>query len=119
MDLGAVVRDDRENGSEEIVRGIGFEDNLCFWNLMSQYWCGCKGLLECFEVFPGLWSEVPNNSFSSNMHEWNCDIRVVKNESPVKICESRKGLNVLDFSWFRPFLDGLDLVIGHGETSQR
>ena len=45
--------------------------------------------------------------------EQNHDIRVVKNESPVKVCKSEKRLNVLDFAQFRPFLDGLDLVIGH------
>ena len=43
----------------------------------------------------------------------NCDIRVVKNKSPIKVSKSEKGLNVLDFAQFGPFLDGLDLIIGH------
>ena len=51
------------------------------------------------------------------MHEWNHDIRVIKNEYLVKFCEYEEGLNVLDFAQFWPFLDGLDLVISHGETS--
>ena len=35
VDLGVVQRGNGENGSEGIVRGIGFEDNLYIWNPMS------------------------------------------------------------------------------------
>ena len=58
-------------------------------------------------------------SFPSHTCEWNCDIGEVKNESPVKICESKEGLNVLEFAWFGLFLGGLDLVISQRKTSQR
>ena len=80
---------------------------------MSQYRDCVKGLFEGFEGFSAFWSEVPGDPFSSQMCEKNCNIRVVKNESPIKICKSEKGLNVLDFAWIRPFLDGLDLVISY------
>ena len=82
-------------------------------SVSSQYWSGGEGFFECFKRFPAFWSEVPNNSFSSQTHEWNCDIRVVKNQSLIKISESEKGLNDLNFVQFGPFLDGLDRVIGH------
>ena len=78
---------------------------------MSQYQGHGKDLIDGFEGFPAFQSEVPSDPLSSQMCEWNCNIGVVKNESPIKICKSEKGLNVLDFAWFRPFLDGLDLVI--------
>ena len=87
--------------------------DLHVWNPMSQYQSGGEGFFEHFEGFPAFQSEISNNSFSNQMHKQNCDIGVVKNESPVKVCESKKGLNVLNFVQFGPFLDGLDLVIGH------
>ena len=80
---------------------------------MSQYWGHGEGLFEGFKKFPAFWSEVPSDPLSSQTREWNCNIGVVKNESSIKVCKSEKGLNVLDFARFGPFLDGLDLVIGH------
>ena len=59
------------------------------------------------------WGEVPNNSFSGQMCERNRDIGVVEDKSSIEVSESKEGLNILDFAGFRPFLDGLDLVIGH------
>ena len=57
---------------------------------MSQYRSGGEGFFEHFEGFPAFWSELPNNSFSSQTCEQNCDIGVVKNESPIKISESKR-----------------------------
>ena len=119
VDFGVVQRYNRENGSEGVVRGISFEDDLCVWNPMSQNQSSGEGFFEHFKEFPAFQGEIPNNSFPSQMREQNHNIEVVKYESLVKVCKSEKGLNVLDFAWFRPFLDGLDLVIGHSETSQR
>ena len=48
---------------------------------MSQYQCSGEGLLEDFKRFPAFQSEIPNNSFSSQMCEQNCDIGVVENDS--------------------------------------
>ena len=81
-------RYDGENGSKGVVGGISFKDDLCVCNLMSQYWSGGKGFFEHFEGFSAFWSEIPNNFFSSQTCEWNCDIGVVKNESSVEICKS-------------------------------
>ena len=85
--LGVIRRDDQENGSESIVEGVSSEEDLCIRNPMSQYWCSGEGFFEHFKGLSAFWSEIPNTSFSSQIHEWNHDIRVV-NESPVKICES-------------------------------
>ena len=75
VDFRVIQRCDRENGSEGIV---SFEDDLCIWNIMKQYWSDGEGFFEHFEGFPAFWSQIPNNSFSSQMCEWNRDIRVVK-----------------------------------------
>ena len=40
VDLRVVWRCDRENGSEGIVGGISFGDDLCVWNPMGQYQSG-------------------------------------------------------------------------------
>ena len=80
---------------------------------MSQYWSGGESFFKFFEGFPAFQTEVPNNPFSSQMCEQNHDIGIVKNESLIKVGKSEKGLNVLDFAQFWPFLYGLDLVIGH------
>src|SRR5882672_8535800 len=40
-------------------------------------------------------------------------------KTTVKVGENEEGLNVLDFLGFRPILDYLDFVLGHGEASGR
>ena len=35
VDFGIIQRCDRENGGEGIVRGDGFEDDLCIWDPMG------------------------------------------------------------------------------------
>ena len=89
MYFGVVWRHDREDGGES------------------------EGLFECFEGIFAFRGEVPNNSFSGQTCERNCDIGIVKDESLIEVSKSEEGLNILDFVGFRPFLDGLDLVIGH------
>ena len=113
VDSGIIWRCDRENGGEGVVGSVGFKDDLCIWNPMGQYQSSGENFFECFKEFSAFRTEVANNSFSSHTPEQNHDIGVVKNESPIKISKSKKGLNVLDFVRFRPFLDGLDLVISH------
>ena len=113
VDFGIIQRCDRENGGEGVVGVISFKDDLRIWNLMSQYWSSGESFFEHFKGFPAFQSEVPCNPLSSQTHEQNCNIGIVKNESLIKICKFKKGLNVLDYVQFGPFLDGLDLVISH------
>ena len=113
MYFGVIWRHNRENDSESVVGGISFEDDLCVRNPMSKYQSSSEGFFEGFEGVSAFWSEVPSDSFSGQTCQWNCDIGVVKDESPIKVSKSEEGLNVLDFARFGPFLDGLDLVIGY------
>ena len=46
----------------------------------------------------------------------NHDVGIVGNEAAVEISETQKGLNVLDFLWFRPILDSLDFSGRHLQT---
>ena len=41
--------------------------------------------------------EFPRSVFAGKLHEGNDDVGVVVDESMVKVCESKKGLNVLNF----------------------
>ena len=113
MYFGVVWRHNREDGSESIVGGISFKDDLCIQNPMSQYQSSSEGFFECFEGVSAFGGEVPSNSFSGQTREQNHDIGVVKDESPIEVSKPEEGLNILDFAWFGPFLDGLDLVVGH------
>ena len=74
VDFRVVWRCNRKNGSKGVVRGVGFEDDLCVWNPMSQYRSDSESFFESFKGFPAFQSEVPNNSFSSQTREWNHDI---------------------------------------------
>ena len=37
----------------------------------------------------------------------------------IEVGETKEGLNVLDFTWFRPSLDNLDFVGGHRQVIRR
>ena len=53
------------------------------------------------------------------MGEQNSDFGVFQNKTPIEIGKTQEGLNVFNLSGFRPILNDLDLVGGHGETAQR
>src|SRR5882672_7685650 len=63
--------------------------------------------------------KVPGGTLAGKMHKRNCDFRISVNEMTVEIGETEEGLNILDFLRFRPILDNLDLVWGHGEAFRR
>src|SRR5882672_7875515 len=60
--------------------------------------------------------KVPRGTLAGKTRERNSDFRISVNETTVKVGETEEGLNVLDFSGFRPILDYLDFVLGHGEA---
>ena len=51
--------------------------------------------------------------------KWNCDFRISMNEVTVEVGEAEERLNILDFPWYRPILDDLNFVQGHGEAFGR
>ena len=46
-------------------------------------------------------------------------MRVVIDEATVKIAETEEGLDVFYLPWCRPFRDGSDLFLIHGEARRR
>src|SRR5882724_11897872 len=64
-------------------------------------------------------SEVPRGTLAGKTRKWNGDFRVSENETTIEVGESEERLDVFDFPGFRPILDDLDFVRGHGEAFGR
>jgi len=60
--------------------------------------------------------KVPKGTLVDKMYNQNGDLGVSINEMMVEIGEGGERLNILDFGGFRPILDNLDFVQGHGEA---
>ena len=63
--------------------------------------------------------EVPGNTLAGETCEWNGDSGVTIDELTIEVGETKEGLNVLDFVWFQPILDNLDLIQGHSQAVGR
>src|SRR5882724_3777878 len=63
--------------------------------------------------------EVPRGTLVGKTRKRNSDFRVSENETTIEVGESKERLDVFDFPGFRPILDNLDLVRGHGEAFGR
>src|SRR5882724_4038216 len=63
--------------------------------------------------------EVPRGTLVGKTRKRNSDFRVSKNEMTIEGGESKERLDVFDFPGFRPILDDLDFVRGHGEAFGR
>src|SRR5882672_2527903 len=63
--------------------------------------------------------KVPRGTLVGKTRERNGDFGISVNEMTVKVGKTEEGLNVLDFSGFRPILDYLDFVVGHREAFGR
>ena len=59
---------------------------------------------------------MPRGTLESKTREWNSDFGVSENETVIEVGESEERLDVFDFPGFRPILDDLDLIRGHGEA---
>jgi len=53
------------------------------------------------------------------MGEWNNNIQIFIDKSIIEVSKSKEELDILDFYWFRSFLDDFDFVVGHGEPRRR
>src|SRR5467141_20297 len=63
--------------------------------------------------------KVPRGTLAGKTREQNGDFGISVNETTVEVGKTEEGLNVLDFSGFRPILDYLDFVLGHSEAFGR
>ena len=86
---------------------------------MGQDWRSSEGFLQQCESRLALIGEVPSSTFMSEMSEQNGDFGVFWNKTPIEIGKAQKGLDVFDLLGFRPILNDLDFVRGHGEAAWR
>src|SRR5882724_10966539 len=64
-------------------------------------------------------SEVPRGTLVGKTRKQNSDFRVSENETTIEVGKSEERLDVFDLLGFRPILDNLDFVRGHGEAFWR
>src|ERR1700761_3581093 len=60
--------------------------------------------------------KIPRGVFLSQMSEWDHNIRIIMDKSPVKVSETKERLNVFDFLGFRPVLNDFDLFLIHADS---
>ena len=51
--------------------------------------------------------------------EWDSNVRVVWEETPLEISEHQEGLYIFNLARFRPILNDLDLVSSYGKSTWR
>jgi hypothetical protein len=55
----------------------------------------------------------------SQVRQWCSDLRVILDELPVEVCETKEGLDLLHGRRFRPTRDGFDLLRVHLKSFSR
>ena len=86
---------------------------------MRQNWGGGERFLEVLECGVALVGEAPDSAFPSKTSERNNDLRVIVDESAMKVCEAQEGLYIMDFPWFRPILNAIHFGWVHREAIRR
>ncbi|KIN94659.1 hypothetical protein M404DRAFT_167645 [Pisolithus tinctorius Marx 270] len=110
---------DRQNASNGIVGGIGFN---CKWSIrdpVSEDRSGAEGILQAEKSGAALLRKVPRSTLLHEASERNDNVRAVINETSVEIGETKEGLDVSHLLQLRPVMDCLNLLGGHGETRGR
>jgi len=77
-----------EDCSKSIVRGISFHDELSIGNPMSKDGSRGKCFIERVESIYTGEVELPRNVLLGEVCQWNNNVRVVKDEPAVKVCET-------------------------------
>ena len=83
---------------------------------MSKDWGRSESEFKLIECVSALLCEIPGEAFARKPSEWDSDGRISVNKSPVEVCKTKEGLDVMDFARFRPILNAFDFVVSHGET---
>ncbi|KIK19913.1 hypothetical protein PISMIDRAFT_106716 [Pisolithus microcarpus 441] len=78
---------------------------------MGEYGSGGEGVFEADEGRVAFLRKVPRHIFSGEAGQQHDYLRIVMDESSIEVCEPKEGLDVPDFSWFRPITDGLNLLL--------
>src|SRR6266581_9662459 len=107
---------DGDDAGDRIVGSVRFNYDWGVGYPVSEDGGGGEGFLEQIESGVAVISERPWYTLPGEVGQRNHDVGVLINESPVEVCESKEGLNVLDLMGLRPVLDSLDLVRRHRQA---
>jgi hypothetical protein len=114
-----VQRHEGENGRKSIVGGVCFHYELGVRNPMCEDRSCGESLLEWVKGRLTILGKISFDVLPSQSREQNCYIRVVMDESSIEVGKPKERLNIFHFTGYRPLLDGLDLVGGHGKAVRR
>ncbi|KIK25323.1 hypothetical protein PISMIDRAFT_97008, partial [Pisolithus microcarpus 441] len=101
------------------IGGIGFDSDWHIGNPMGEYGSRGEGIFEVDEGRVAFLRKIPSHIFLGEAGQWHNYLRIVMDESSIEVCKPKEGLNVLDFLWFGPITDGLNLVSRHSQTRGR
>src|ERR1700710_852526 len=85
---------------------------------MCEDRCGSKCILERVESAATGIVEIPRRVLTRETRERNDKIRIIMDETAIKIGKAKEGLDVLHLAWFGPFHDSGDFVRRHCQTSR-
>ena len=105
-----------ENASDGIVEGICLYHDQNVQNPMGEDRSGGEGVFQVLEGGATGVTEVPGNTFASEVGQRSDNARVIIYETPVKICKAEEGLHVLDLLRLGPVMYGLHLFQGHSKS---
>ena len=86
---------------------------------MCQYQHSGEGLLQHVESRVAFVREIPSRAFAGEAGEWDGNVGVVWNKTPVEISKPQEGLYVFNIAGLRPILNDLDFIGSHGKSTQR
>src|SRR6266581_7388850 len=109
---------DGDDAGDRIVGSVRFNDDWGVGYPVGKDGGGGEGFLEQIESGVAVVSERPWYTLPGEVGQWNHNVRVLIDESPVEVCESKEGLNVLDLTGLRPVLDSLNLVRRHRQAGR-
>ena len=81
---------DGEDGTQSIIRGIGFYDDRFIGDPVGQDRCRGESGFQGLEGFPGGISKVPWDTLVGQLGKWNHDVGIIRNEAAVKISKAKK-----------------------------
>ena len=81
---------DGEDGTQSVIRSIGFYDDRFIGDPVGQDRCGDESGFQGLEGFPGGIGKVPQNTLAGQLGKWNHDVGIIGNEAAVKISKAEK-----------------------------
>jgi hypothetical protein len=108
-----------QNGCNCIVRGVRFDNDRGVQGPVRRDGSGGEGSLEFLEGCTTLVRELLRSSLSSKTSEWQDNSRVIMNKLAVEVREAQEGLDIVDFSGFRPVLNHGNFGWVHGQAFRR